>query len=257
MSQSTLATAIVAAQASARDVEKDARNAFMRYNYASAEAIIAEAKSALAGAGLAVLPVASSLEYSADLYASQGIGATLHCTWRLVHTSGEHMDLTCSWPVVPEKGRPPDKATAAARTASLGYMLRDLLQLPRVEEGTGLDDDSRDAQGARGAPPKAPPKSAPPKAPPKDAPKAGPKAGVDGLRLLAQCGRRVVPARTPGEVDTVMGDIAHDIAALPPAMAAGLRTYSEARKKELMGVELTKEEARVVEKMDSMLEVAQ
>src|SRR5262249_25519895 len=57
-----LAQALGLAQQSCADVEKDAYNAFHRYHYASAEAIIAAAKKALAAAGLALLPVEQTLD---------------------------------------------------------------------------------------------------------------------------------------------------------------------------------------------------
>jgi hypothetical protein len=139
-----LFAALAKAQAHAKSVEKDARNTFHKYAYASAEAIITEAKESLAHAGLAVVPHSLVVsEASADLKAV-GAAAMLHASWVVVHSDGGSMTVGCEWPIVPEKGRPIDKATAAARTASLGYLLRDLLQLPRVEEGTDLDHDSRD-----------------------------------------------------------------------------------------------------------------
>jgi hypothetical protein len=62
----------------------------------------------------------------------------------LLHDASDEVRLIMTeWPVIPEPGRPFDKARAAADTASLGYVLRNLLLLPRVEKGTGLDDDDR------------------------------------------------------------------------------------------------------------------
>lgn len=143
-----LYTALSQAQAKARGVEKDSNNSFHHYKYASAESLIAEAKECLSAAGLAVMPSDSRIKQLEAAFGSiEGRGgavAMLHATWLIVHSGGGSMELHTEWPVVPEKGRPIDKAIAAARTASLGYLLRDLLQLPRVEEGTGLDDDARD-----------------------------------------------------------------------------------------------------------------
>jgi hypothetical protein len=39
------------------------------------------------------------------------------------------------WPVTLERGRPLDKAVAIASTSSLGYLLRDLLLMARVDPG--------------------------------------------------------------------------------------------------------------------------
>ena len=52
--------------------------------------------------------------------------------------------MTLDWPIIPEKGRPWDKAHAGALTSSLAYFLRDLLLMPRVEEGTDMDSGDRD-----------------------------------------------------------------------------------------------------------------
>lgn len=173
----SLFDALAKAQAAARPVEKDGRNKFHNYNYVSAEAMIADAKEILAAHGLGIMPVRSDLLPNPGLtimvstkqdgpkeYSAAGLLAS---TWLVIHgESGETHEISGSWPIVPESGRPLDKATAAARTASLSYLLRDLLQLPRVEEGTGLDDDrrSRDEEhhDQRGAQQRARPTNGPP-----------------------------------------------------------------------------------------------
>jgi hypothetical protein len=137
-----LAAALSKAQAEARGVEKDARNQFHRYDYASAEGIIRECKAHLAAHGLAVVPRSTELVPSTIM--AEVAPFVLRRGWVLTHESGQHLHLSQDWVVVPEKGRPLDKAVAAADTASLGYFLRDLLQLPRVEKGTDLDANERD-----------------------------------------------------------------------------------------------------------------
>lgn len=128
---SELAKALVNAQQSAQAVHKDSRNEWHKYAYASAEAIISEARTALSCAGLALLPVSWSV---VD-------GARVRVKYRLVHISGESMDLDTETSVVPEKGRPQDKAEACALTYSLSYLLRGLLLLPRVEDEPDRRDD--------------------------------------------------------------------------------------------------------------------
>lgn len=153
-----LFAALAKAQGMAKLVEKDARNQFHKYNYASAEAMITEAKAALSACDLAVIPSELIAQEPMPLEAESGAKAVLIAEWFVVHSGGGRHVVHCRWPVIPEKGRPLDKALAAARTASLGYLLRDLLQLPRVEEGTDLDHDSRDQHRAppqRQAPPAA------------------------------------------------------------------------------------------------------
>lgn len=150
--QAALFAALAKAQAAARAVEKDATNKFHRYNYTSAEGMIAEAKLAMSQFGLAVIPISANLRepHTSELPTKddgdlgKGARAVLMAEWLVVHEAGGSQLIGCAWPVIPEKGRPLDKALAAARTASLNYLLRDLLQLPRVEEGTDLDHDSRD-----------------------------------------------------------------------------------------------------------------
>lgn len=142
-----LFSALSRAQAAAQAVEQDATNRHHGYSYASAEAIIHETKGPLTRNGLAVVPSEMNVELLPDGH--QGAVALLHAEWLVVHESGGSMVIHCDWTIIPEKGRPFDKALAAARTASLGYLLRDLLCLPRVEPGTGLDDDSRDEHHAQ------------------------------------------------------------------------------------------------------------
>jgi hypothetical protein len=125
-----LAKALAAAQQKCRAVSKDAKNSYHAYKYASAEAIIAEAKAALADTGLALAPIEQQVEESGGRY-------QLHRRFLLTHESGECLPLSVSWPVMPDRGRPLDKAAGAAATSSLSYLLRDLLMMPRVD---GEDD---------------------------------------------------------------------------------------------------------------------
>lgn len=134
-------SALVQMQAAVKGVEKDGSNSFHRYKYATAEAIIEEAKPALAASGVVVLPISAEIVRS-------GEAATLHRVFRVCWPTrdGEDQlaDMTLDWPIIPEKGRPWDKAHAGALTSSLAYFLRDLLLMPRVEEGTDMDSGDRD-----------------------------------------------------------------------------------------------------------------
>ena len=122
-----LVKALVQAQAIIKAIPHDARNDFHKYAYTSSEAIISECKAALTANGLSLLPTGEShtvLEGGQVLLVRQFL---------LMHVSGEERALSTSWPVVPDKGRPLDKATASAVTTSLAYLLRDLLLAPRVD----------------------------------------------------------------------------------------------------------------------------
>lgn len=148
-----LYAALVAAQRAASAVEKDGTNSFHRYKYASAEAIIAEARAALSGAGIAVF---------VDSWELSRAGGAAHATVRVVyvvaHESGESVTCSAETSAVEEKGRPADKAEATALTYSLGYFLRGLLLLPRVEADHEVDrrDDTAHAPRAAVAPRMAP-----------------------------------------------------------------------------------------------------
>lgn len=124
--------ALIQAQKAAKPVEKDSTNEYHKYRYASAEDVITEARACLNGAGLAVFPISSSL-------AREGDRCNVYVSYRVVHETGKFVDMSSTTPVVPEKGRPDDKALAGALTYSLAYFLRGLLLLPRVEEGTDVD----------------------------------------------------------------------------------------------------------------------
>jgi hypothetical protein len=161
---SQLSQALVAAQQSCPDIEKDAYNAFHRYHYASAEAIIAAAKKSLAAAGLALLPVEQTL----NGFEREGENRyELHRRFALLHSSGECVGITSVWPVTPEKGRPLDKACAIAATLSLSYTLRDLLLMARVDA-----EDDLPARQDRPQPAATPQPAAAPKPPAKDGARA-------------------------------------------------------------------------------------
>lgn len=127
-----LSAALAAARDRCRGARKDRTNAYHDYAYSSADAVLAAAHAALDGSGLALVPVRQALTV-----AGAG-GAALYALDRvfvLSHASGEwcRLDLD-GWPVVPDKGRPMDKAFAIALTTSLAYMVTQLLQMNRDAE---------------------------------------------------------------------------------------------------------------------------
>jgi hypothetical protein len=135
-----LYAALAQAQATASAVGKSSRNEHHRYAYASSEAIIGEAREALSACGLALLCVDASLTLLCDVETSDGDGVVRRssqwqatCHYLLVHSGGDSLAIVSSTPVLPEKGRPLDKALATAKTYDLAYTLRSLLLLPRVD----------------------------------------------------------------------------------------------------------------------------
>jgi hypothetical protein len=161
-----LAKSLVAAQKTAKAVSKDARNSFHGYNYASAENIIDEARGALSDAGLAVMPLSVERDpEQPDHVWESGTDdkgkptswivtpRRIRCTYLLLHESGQCIPFYSSTPVIPEKGRPEDKAEFGSRTENLGYAMRDLLLLPRGTEGasvpSGRNDTDKDVRGPK------------------------------------------------------------------------------------------------------------
>jgi hypothetical protein len=133
----SIASALVKAQREARDVVKDGENKYHRYAYATADAIASEARRALNKSGLALCRVGWSVQKAGD-----GVPLTVLVTYALVHDDGSSCLLPpAECPVIPEKGRPEDKATAAALTFSAGYVALGLLQIERVNEHS---PDARD-----------------------------------------------------------------------------------------------------------------
>ncbi len=144
-----LYAALARAIARAAPVGKDAQNTFHKYRYASAESIIAESRDALAAEGLAVILVAYTLERREPDYFADLCGAYV-----VTHSSGQCLQCNTITPCIVERGKPHDKAVATALTYSLGYFLRGLLLLPRVDEEHDVDkrDDRKFAGKANGKP---------------------------------------------------------------------------------------------------------
>ena len=127
--KTTLSTALAAAQASADRIDKDSRNDFARFDYTSAESMMAMWTVIGEAHGLSLYPAALNIE-----------GGVLRTCWILEHAeSGGTREIRMDWPIVEAKGKPMDKAVASARTSSLGYLIRDLLIAPRVHPTDDMD----------------------------------------------------------------------------------------------------------------------
>ncbi len=152
-----LARALIQAQRNAKEVQHDKRNKHHDFAYTSAEAIMAEARVALNAAGLAVIQsgwwaTAQDVEWTdADGKVSKDQERTLHVKFAVIHESGERMDSEIEVPILPEKGRPVDKATFAALTFAESYYLRGLLCLPRVSSTDDIDQRDDTAHAPRPA----------------------------------------------------------------------------------------------------------
>lgn len=203
-----LAAALAEAQARAHGVEKDARNEFHKYRYASAEALISEAKEALRGTGLSLVPASTTIAPGVGV-SDPTVPAILTRTFVLLHASGESRDLSFSWPIVPDRGRPFDKAVASAATASLGYLLRDLLLMPRVAEGDDMDATSRDKAREKG-----------PRNLPRSAQRRAVAQGVPGAMDAALDPDGEGPFSGPDEDDAPICDAAGEVVGWAPKILA-------------------------------------
>lgn len=143
-----LYAALVQAQRLAKSVSKEGWNDYHKYKYASAETMIAEARTSLGEAGLAVLAQSWDMDPYDNVDTKNGgtIGRMV-VQYRVLHTAGASIVSVCSTPVVSGKGKPDDKAEATALTYNFGYFMRGLLCLPRVDASEDVDQrDDRDYQ---------------------------------------------------------------------------------------------------------------
>ncbi len=146
--KANLFAALALAQDRVKGAALDGTNDFHKYDYASTESILAAAKNACLGLGLSVRPKSNHMRKEGEQYVVKRVVA-------LAHSSGEEDVSEIEWPVVLEQGgrdtskkRPLDKALASALTTSLGYLVRDIFQIPRPKE-EDMDHPSRDAGGKR------------------------------------------------------------------------------------------------------------
>jgi hypothetical protein len=146
--------ALAKAQAAARTVGKDGNNTHGGYRYATAEAMIRSARECMAGNGLSIFSTFAWEPATGDHGdAKQWVGGTVKLSWVLAHESGGVVSGVAEMPAVCSMRRPDDKASMAAATYARGFLLRDLLNLDRAEEG-----ESVDARGDTGFAGKAKPK---------------------------------------------------------------------------------------------------
>lgn len=120
--------AILQAQKNAKAVAKDSNNKFHGYNYASAEHMLVESKDALHSAGVEVHRGSYRLKELAGNVVCEMVIEVSH------PESGEQESHTVDYFVIPDKGRPLDKALNSALTTSFAYFLRDLLLIPRLSK---------------------------------------------------------------------------------------------------------------------------
>ena len=214
----SIATGLVKAQAYARGVAKEGRNRSGNYDYATSEDIIAESrKSLIEGGKIAFVALGWSFEAqeSGPVKTKTGqdgktktLAASVgRITLRYLLVSledGESYEATSSAPVVPDFGRPDDKAEFGAVTACHAYTLRGLLNLPRGVEGV-VDIHARDDSDWRPASAPAAREPGDDSDPPSDG--ARPRNDNVGVRSAADA---AVAAQVRGPVGAVGFDPAYE-----------------------------------------------
>jgi len=190
--------ALARAGARLRGVEHDAQNKYHGYKYTSSEAMVAAARDVLSAEGLAMVVTSWTLTVRAlpdgggvvrtmpdgGHQKMAGAAEVVGTMTALLFGHGGCIEIHREQPVIPEKGRPMDKAAAGADTQCLSYILRGALLIDRPDEN---DVEQRDDGGGLRPEPK--PKHEPKreaKAPPKpEAPKSEGMRAEDVLAQLA------------------------------------------------------------------------
>ncbi len=150
--------ALAAAQGAVSPLAKDGKNEHHRYRYTTSEAVIDEGRSALSANGLSLIcqrafvshedVVESVLTSDGEPKDRPARHYMLTACYRLFG-HGEQVEITSETPIIPEKGRPLDKALAAAKTYDLAYTLRSLLLIPRSDAlARDAEVDQRDDRRA-------------------------------------------------------------------------------------------------------------
>jgi len=163
-----IACALVQAQRFGKAVAKAARNTAHGFDYAAMEDLIDAGRDALNQAGLAVIPGDQDVtRFDVGAKDRPVTNYDVTKTWRVVHESGAIYNVLVVWPLYLQSGkRPRDKAVSAADTTMLGYLMRDLLCIPRLtQDQVDLRDDRGTSEPAQvGASSKPKPSSSKPDA---------------------------------------------------------------------------------------------
>ncbi len=141
---SNLTAAILQVMEAVPYVKPTGYNNFAKYAYASEDDLLSALKPAMAAAGLCILPV--KCEPVGQRTQGKNAIQVLRMTFRLMHTSGECVDLEC----MGEGADTLDKASYKAMTGALKQALRQSFMIV-----TGLDAEKtqRAQQSAQGGPP--------------------------------------------------------------------------------------------------------
>jgi hypothetical protein len=140
-----LFAALAKAQAQMHSVAKDGKNKDRNYNYATADSMIAGASKAREGTGLSLFSTWSSEDVVDDSDGGQWVCAIVTLHWVLAHEGGGYIRGTITGHAIGSRGRPPDKAVAAAASYTEGFLERGLMRIDRG--GNDTDDVDQRADG--------------------------------------------------------------------------------------------------------------
>jgi hypothetical protein len=141
--QAALFSALVRATALARGAIKKGFNNHHKFRFVDTDTMVHLTSNALTDEGLTLMPLKD--EVVSVVGAAEG-QLFIRRSWLLVHEGGGSILIERDWPIVPERGRPLDKATASGYTSSLNYLLRDLLMVPRFDTEDEMNANSRDVE---------------------------------------------------------------------------------------------------------------
>lgn len=152
-----IAFALVAAQAAAASLGRDAKNKQHDYKYTSSDVIAEAARQLLTAQGLAfcrcgVMPTRSRGLAQAEIGNQYYVGDVV-IDYALIHKSGAAWFGRSIISVIATASRPHDKAQAAAVTYATGQILMGLLCLDReARDGTSVDSRSEPRQSGHDLP---------------------------------------------------------------------------------------------------------
>lgn len=145
-----LFAALAKAQEQAQTVKKEGRNTQGRYLYAEADDMIAAGREARRGTGLSLLTTWALEEASTPgEYGNQWVSHRVAVHWVLAHSDGGYLTGAAYVDAVASRGRPPDKAIAAALTYAEGFVERGLMRLDRDENPEDVDQRQEPTQAPR------------------------------------------------------------------------------------------------------------
>lgn len=153
-SKSKIYKALIAAQKKVEDVAKSKavpdQFGRLKYKVAEGEDIIEAGTKALNDAGLGVLQLSWPLDLSSRISDEKQTVYSITVSYLLFHEDGPEMILG-PYPtsVIAERGKPYDKAEAAALTYNYSYFLRGLLGITRYEEPPNAGAKTPGEQGRK------------------------------------------------------------------------------------------------------------